>query len=675
MASLANVKSKKAKANDSYGYVFLCHSDVTKIACDAWLAAMHGVLDCYNRRIYSFGPLRQNAARVRYKDSWIYYMTTWPSYQQKAKMDLPRPYFINIHKPVSLNSYKSADFKYNEAVDKMVEQVGIWIDFAVEDLKGSKPLYGRDKHLLALPLIGTGAGGLHHGTGYVIQKMLSVLDKKAEILDIDVVLVLYEKDVYVAAQKERSRLMPFKYKKILAPHLVEAIEKLSDIAISNDLALFIGAGASMGAGLPSWSGLLHDLASELSIDKKEFEALGALDKAKIIDRRLRKRDRDLGKEISQRLHSRYFSLTHALLRSLPTDSVLTTNYDNLYEMAYKSASFTGNKLSILPYNPQLNSERFLLKMHGCINHPDDIVLTRKDYMRYSQKRSVLGGVLQSTLLTKHLLYVGFSLTDSNFQTLFDTVRNHYDKDVNQKKRSTMPSSPRKKHSNGYFKLCERNTALLLKSRRLEKELWDNDVEIVPISTKNNAHDQASYASLARKQDIFLDVLTSECILKTGVTSLLDPRYEPLLSGPESKLKEIIENFIHQIEENEIVFQSKSFSIVEKMISTLGGNIYFSHLNPLGDLFAGISNKDCSKIKIEALKLYAEALNYESKKDIDNAVIYYKKSFTLWPGVEEAVKAFLGHMQNDTDMDAERRMNSKTKCILRMIQKFSETADK
>ena len=48
-------------------------------------------------------------------------------------------------------------------------------------------------------------------------------------------------------------------------------------------------------------------------------------------------------------------------------------------------------------------------MHGCINHPEDIVLTRKDYIRYARKRAVLGGVLQSTLLTKHLLYIGFSL--------------------------------------------------------------------------------------------------------------------------------------------------------------------------------------------------------------------------------------------------------------------------
>ena len=172
------------------------------------------------------------------------------------------------------------------------------------------------------------------------------------------------------------------------------------------------------------------------------------------------------------------------------------------------------------------------------------------------------------------------------------------------------------------------------------------MDIVSISSKNKRDDKASYASLARKQDIFLDVLTSECILNTGVTSLLDPRYEPLLSEPESKLKQIIEDFVRQIEENDIVSQSKSFNIVETMINTLGGNIHFSHVKPLGDLFAGISNNDCSKIKIEALKVYAEAVRYENENDTDNALLQYKKAFTLWPGVGEVVTAFWRNKRND-----------------------------
>ena len=75
------------------------------------------------------------------------------------------------------------------------------------------------------------------------------------------------------------------------------------------------------------------------------------------------------------------------------------------------------------------------------------------------------------------------------------------------------------------------------------------------------------------------------------------------------------------------------------------------------------------------KVYAEAVRYESQNDMDNALLQYKKSFTLWPGVGESVTAFYRNKRNDIDMDAETRMNGKKKCILRMIQKLSETGGK
>ena len=93
------------------------------------------------------------------------------------------------------------------------------------------------------------------------------------------------------------------------------------------------------------------------------------------------------------------------------------------------------------------------------------------------------------------------------------------------------------------------------------------------------------------------------------------------------------------------------------------------------MFAGISNNDCSKIKIEALKVYAEAVRYENENDTDNALLQYKKAFTLWPGVGEVVTAFWRNKRNVMDMDDEIKMNSKKKCILRMIQKLSETSGK
>ena len=137
-------------------------------------------------------------------------------------------------------------------------------------------------------------------------------------------------------------------------------------------------------------------------------------------------------------------------------------------------------------------------MHGCINHPEDIVLTRKDYIRYARKRAVLGGVLQSTLLTKHLLYIGFSLNDPNFDAIFDAVRNqdnnnqksvedvdgnnhnnknnsnNSNKNVATEKQNGKKKGLRKTYSSGNFnenrfKLSERNTAILLKSSKLSQD--------------------------------------------------------------------------------------------------------------------------------------------------------------------------------------------------------------
>ena len=61
---------------------------------------------------------------------------------------------------------------------------------------------------------------------------------------------------------------------------------------------------------------------------------------------------------------------------------------------------------VLPSPPKKGCKRWLLKMHGCITNPDSIVFTKQDYMRYADRFAALGGIVQSMLLTKHLLFVG-----------------------------------------------------------------------------------------------------------------------------------------------------------------------------------------------------------------------------------------------------------------------------
>lgn len=67
-------------------------------------------------------------------------------------------------------------------------------------------------------------------------------------------------------------------------------------------------------------------------------------------------------------------------------------------------------------------KKWLLKMHGCVTRPEEIVLTKQDYIRYTDRFAALSGIVQSLLLTKHLLFVGFSLDDDNFVRIFDSVK-------------------------------------------------------------------------------------------------------------------------------------------------------------------------------------------------------------------------------------------------------------
>jgi hypothetical protein len=61
-------------------------------------------------------------------------------------------------------------------------------------------------------------------------------------------------------------------------------------------------------------------------------------------------------------------------------------------------------------------------MHGCVTTPEEIVLTKSHYIRYAERYAALAGIVQASLLTKHLLFVGFSFDDDNFQRIYDPVR-------------------------------------------------------------------------------------------------------------------------------------------------------------------------------------------------------------------------------------------------------------
>jgi hypothetical protein len=138
-----------------------------------------------------------------------------------------------------------------------------------------------------------------------------------------------------------------------------------------------------------------------------------LDQALVIQHRMSEKS-NLGKEVADRIRANHYSLAHGLLASLPVQEVVTTNYDTLFEEASQAI---GRPVAVLPYDPAGGGRRWLLKLHGCVRRPKDIVLTREDYLRYDADRAPLAGLVQGLLITGHVLFVGFSLADDNFHRI------------------------------------------------------------------------------------------------------------------------------------------------------------------------------------------------------------------------------------------------------------------
>jgi hypothetical protein len=105
--------------------------------------------------------------------------------------------------------------------------------------------------------------------------------------------------------------------------------------------------------------------------------------------------------------------------------VFTTDYNQLIEAAFRAA---GLDLRVSVAEDEFRAhasqspERDLVKLHGSIDRPESIVLTRDDDARSRRERAEMFRYLGSDLRYTKFLFVGFSLSDPNFGLLHDDGR-------------------------------------------------------------------------------------------------------------------------------------------------------------------------------------------------------------------------------------------------------------
>jgi hypothetical protein len=363
--------------------------------------------------------------------------------------------------------------------------------------------------LVALPVIGIGLGGFSEDRGTVLRLLVERLTSVAARLRLDIALVTPEPAVYAAAQYARCKVAP-----PLGERLEQTAVELAGSARAGHLALLLGAGVSAAAGLPGWGHLIETLEKHYDVPTPD-EALdiSLTDRAELIERKdkegFKSKVAELIKPKTQP------SLPHVLLAGLDCHQVVTTNYDVLYEQA---VSATGRDItSVMPWSSAHGADRWILKLHGDVDHPNQIVLTRRHMVRYDAANRPSAAVLQSLLLTKRLLAVGVSMTDDNVIRLAHEVDEY-----------------RLEHQGGQTETF--GTVLDAHGDELRAELWAGQLDWI------NLPEQVGVSGF-RALELVLDRVafhaarTSSWLLDERFDGLLDDREDATLAADARALYE------------------------------------------------------------------------------------------------------------------------------------------
>lgn len=504
------------------GHVFVLRGDITRLACDAWLVPTGSgmFLEPYwPQQVKPPADQRFGAGALRVLRG------------ERIAGDGRQPWLVNV--AWTRRSGEDKREFYTRSVREALREV--FASFGPE----SRPRHNRRFPLVALPLLGGGAGMPMVETGETLRSLLEVVydERRQASRGVDVALVLRGAAPFAAALKERQAVAPDDWEG-LDERLRQRAEALAQQAALGGLALFLGAGIGAGAGLPGWGKLLRALAERAEMDADGVEDLlddrrNVLDQASYLRRTFGDEER-LQHAVATIIGGagNLYSLSHGLLANLPVREAVTTNYDQLFEAAWEGAD-PGCPTSVLPHKPQATARRWLLKMHGCVSQHASIVLTRESYIRYGHLYAALEGILQATLLTRHTLFVGFGLRDDNFLRILDAVR----------------------RIAGQGGGAEFGAALMMGRDPVTEELYRGDLSWVAFAeqremqkanragtteTQNEKDRPLDYAEAGRKLELFLDYTVS----RVGSSShILAERFETILGEDESQLRAALDPLV------------------------------------------------------------------------------------------------------------------------------------
>ena len=115
-----------------------------------------------------------------------------------------------------------------------------------------------------------------------------------------------------------------------------------------------------------------------------------------------------------------------LLANINIDGIITTNWDDIAERIFpKFIRYIGQQE--LFFAPTYGMSE-IYKIHGCISSPESLVLTEEDYNDFNNRNTYLAAKLITIFIEHPIVFLGYSITDNNIQSILKSVVSCFQKD-------------------------------------------------------------------------------------------------------------------------------------------------------------------------------------------------------------------------------------------------------
>ncbi|MGZ9453865.1 SIR2 family protein [Mycoplasma sp. AC157] len=256
--------------------------------------------------------------------------------------------------------------------------------------------------------------------------------------------------------------------------------------------------------------------------------------------------------------------------------IITTNYDKLLETILNDKKI--NTEDNIKFKPLIGDKIVfekdvgsIYKIHGCVTSPEDIIITKSDYMRFENEYKLIKSRILSLLIKQPVIFLGYAINDSNIKNMLKIIYEYAKNNIKDKEK--------------ILKNIENNFLFVEYSKEKRKTSEFETIEKYNIKFENNEEITISKIKTDKYKKIFDSIIQAGFSRKTAEISRVYDSITNSNSNNEGFIKviygtslDLIKNYFEIIEQKQKIDYLKHIDQIWKSKNEIISSFGFYYLN-------------------------------------------------------------------------------------------------